>query len=176
MHNLMLVFLLAGQPTNSDPFVNWANAVIKGEKGPQPQWKLDLIKNALNKGEQSIPAKTTSYWAHEPGVGHCTASGKRVFTCNRGCCNQGPNSGFVAADVNHNKHWKFNTVLWIEGYGVCRIWDTGGAIRGKHRFDLGMTPSQGKRYGTQTKRYLVLSYPTKKFSKQDWNCCCRNKE
>ncbi len=40
--------------------------------------------------------------------------------------------GVCAADP---RYWEFGTVLYIEGLGACVILDTGGAIKGKWRFD-----------------------------------------
>jgi 3D (Asp-Asp-Asp) domain-containing protein len=41
--------------------------------------------------------------------------------------------GDIAADP---RYWKAGTRIYIEGIGVCRVRDTGGAIKGRNRFDV----------------------------------------
>jgi 3D (Asp-Asp-Asp) domain-containing protein len=39
-------------------------------------------------------------------------------------------------DIAADKCWKPGTRIYIVGIGLCRVRDTGGAIRGRDRFDI----------------------------------------
>ena len=41
--------------------------------------------------------------------------------------------GTVAAD---SRYYPFGTIMDVPGYGLCRVEDTGGAIKGPARIDL----------------------------------------
>lgn len=58
------------------------------------------------------------------------------------------------------EHYQFGQQIWIQGIGIRTCQDTGGAIKGKARFDLAFsTPQEAREFGRQSLRYAPLPLP-----------------
>jgi 3D (Asp-Asp-Asp) domain-containing protein len=133
--------------------------VLEGNWRAQPDWKLPMLVNGLSK--QSKRAKITAYCSDCFDAGSRTRWGSHV---RRGIC---------AADP---KYWGPGSVVWIGPpvNEVCIVEDTGGAIKGPHRFDVCMEGSHGMCYeiGVRKTTYVPLHRvpPTKRWGTKpaDW--------
>lgn len=78
--------------------------------------------------KESFIAKVTAYtpFAESTGKSH----GHPAFGITRSGWKAG--QGTCAVDT---RYWPLGTVFYIEGYGFCVAADTGGAIKGRNRFD-----------------------------------------
>ena len=83
------------------------------------------------------------------------SSGRRVADPRR----RVTDSDGVAADPRYHP---LGSRVYIEGFGTRRVDDTGGAIKGPHRFDVRLA-SRGRchRYGVKRLSYRVVSRPKK---------------
>ncbi len=118
MHPLLTAGLFAGlatlQPDPNNQFQRQALAALQGERGRQPEWKLDMLFRAVIHDAKPQPCFVSLYhpreaggawraWAHtytgtrvQPGVASCTAANWRRWA---------------------------GAWLWIEDYGVCHVED-----------------------------------------------------
>jgi len=98
--------------------------VLEGDWRKQPEWKLPMLVNGLSKSPEDCTI--TAYCSQCcDGGGYYTRWGSHV---RRGIC---------AADP---RYWGPGSVVWIGApvNEVCIVEDTGGAIKGPHRFDVCM--------------------------------------
>ncbi len=106
------------------PLVPVIEGVMSGDWRKQPEWKLPMLVNGLQK--QPEGCTITAYCSQcRDGGGKYTRWGSRV---RRGIC---------AADPDH---WGPGSVIWIGApvNSVLIVEDTGGAIQGPNRFDVCM--------------------------------------
>ena len=121
-----------------------ARKAIAGEFGDLPEWRLMLLLSGI--GKEVVSAKVTAYSSRCPdGGGPRTRWGTRV---RRGIC---------AADP---RHWGPGSVLWFGPpvEQMVMVEDTGGAIKGRHRFDisLGTNTAACRRFGVRRVSYIPL--------------------
>jgi 3D (Asp-Asp-Asp) domain-containing protein len=116
-------------------------------KAPTERHTLDLLAAALNAGKRASPAKTTAYCSRCPdGGGKQSAWFGHI------------RQGYVAVDPRYHRPGEriwfgapWNTVLVAA--------DTGGAIKGRNRFDVclqGTARHECPRYGCRTVPHVVL--------------------
>ncbi|MGQ9730795.1 MAG: hypothetical protein ACUVX8_05910 [Candidatus Zipacnadales bacterium] len=116
----------------ANPFERHAVAVIHGEYGPQPQWKIDMLFDAL--ARQTAPQSCRISYYHPREAGNAwhrwtvTRSGTRV------------RPGVASCTVNSWERWA-GAWLWIEGYGVCHVEDCFPEGRDPYWFDLAVPAS-----------------------------------
>lgn len=120
--------VLSAQPPGSvgqHPLGQVAYRILTGEAGEQPPWKLPLVLHGLSKQPQT--ARCTTYCELcADGGGSRTRWGTRL------------RRGIVAADP---RWWGPGSVVYV-GPPVDEILvveDTGGAVRGRYRFDVCVT-------------------------------------
>lgn len=114
-----------------------------GDFGEQPAWRLSLICQGLK--HEPLSAKVTAYALRNPATGPRTRWGTRV------------RHGICAADP---RYWGPGSVIWI-GEPIERMMiveDTGGAVKGPHRFDacFGSDVAACWRFGVQRIQYIPL--------------------
>lgn len=63
--------------------------------------------------------------------------------------------GTIAADT---RRYPFGTVMWIEGYGMGRVEDQGGAIKGDHIDLFFKSHADAEEWGKRTRRVKIW-YP-----------------
>lgn len=112
--------LLFEAERNQHPLAPVVRDIVTGEAGPQPEWKLPMLVNGLRK--KPLKATITAYSEVELGGSRTTRWGSRL---RRGIC---------AADP---RYWGPGSVIWIGDpiRETVIVEDTGGAIKGPHRFD-----------------------------------------
>ncbi len=121
----MVVVLAQAQAAwgDSHPLAEVVRAVEAGERGVQPAWKLPMLRNGLAV-KPVLTARVTAYsWKDPDGGGKRNRWGARIRW------------GTVAADP---RYWGPGSVIWM-GPPVNMtliVEDTGGAIKGPHRFDV----------------------------------------
>jgi 3D (Asp-Asp-Asp) domain-containing protein len=79
--------------------------------------------------------------------------------CSRGMTASGTRAryGIIAADT---RVLPMGAIVHVQGYGVCRVGDTGGAIKG-HRIDVHLATTQAcKAWGRRQVVVTVLSMPS----------------
>lgn len=106
------------------PLVPVIERVLEGDWRKQPAWKLPMLVNGLQKRPEECVI--TAYCSQCcDGGGRYTRWGSRV---RRGIC---------AADP---RYWGPGSVIWIGPpvNEVVVVEDTGGAVKGPHRFDVCM--------------------------------------
>jgi len=157
-------------PLPYDPqnaFERHAVATLQGEYGPQPQWKVDLLYEALADGARLTPCRVSYYHPREAGGGwrHWTAT--RTGTMVR--------PGVGSCTSRSWSRWR-DAWLWIEGYGVCHIEDSFPESGDPYWFDLASpgtasTPNYttwlasrerakcAREFGKRTARFVVLKAP-----------------
>lgn len=111
---------------------------------------IALVATAAWAAPKLRTARITTYCPYCSG--NITASGTRA-TAGR----------TVAAD---RRYYKFGTKVWIKGYGYRIVEDTGGAVKGRDRFDVyvracpGHSKSQKRNCwhgtGTSRRQYRVV--------------------
>ena len=171
MHAALAIGLLIGTtPLPHDPqnpFEKHAVAVLRGEYGPQPQWKVDMLFQALEHGAGLRSCRVSYYHPREAGSGwrHWTAT--RTGTMVR--------PGVASCTTGSWGRWK-GAWLWIEGYGVCHIEDSFPESRDPYWFDLASpstaeTPTYSawlasseraecaRDFGLRSTRFVVLKGP-----------------
>lgn len=125
-------------------------AIVNGERGPQPAWKLDLCRFALasNMTRQVLCKRTTYCPSCDPS----------------GVCADGTPLGVgkVAAD----RTLPLGTYLWLEGSGVVKVCDRGGKVTlsytrlpERHNVDLFVPSCSAGPGTTRNLPMAVLSYP-----------------
>jgi hypothetical protein len=138
MHPALFVGLFVGVtplPHDShNPFYQHAVAVLEGRQGPQPQWKIDLLFDALGRGAEPEPCRVSYYHPREAGGAWRHWAGTRTGTLVR--------PGVASCTSASWGRWK-GAWLWIEGYGVCHVEDTFPESRDPYWFDLA-TPSSAE--------------------------------
>lgn len=96
------------------------------------QSEIDRSKEVVGNGNVNIGetgyAIVTAYTAYSESTGK--SPGDKGFNVTSSGAKGG--YGVCAADP---RYWKFGTAILIDGLGACVILDTGGAIKGKWRFD-----------------------------------------
>ena len=118
----LTIVLAVGGAGESHPLVPVALRILDGSAGPQPAWKLPLVLRGLLKEPKR--AKCTCYCEESAdGGGPITAWGTPIRW------------GIVAADP---RYWGPGRVIYIGPPvdNVVIVEDTGGAIKGPHRFDV----------------------------------------
>ncbi|MGI5818784.1 MAG: 3D domain-containing protein [Armatimonadota bacterium] len=125
------------------PLAPVVERVLKNNWRAQPEWKLPMLVNGLNKEPENC--KITAYCSQCFDAGSRTRWGSPV------------RRGIAAADP---KYWGPGSVVWIGPpvNEVVVIEDTGGAIKGPHRFDVCMEGSHDMCYeiGVRTTTYVPL--------------------
>jgi len=89
--------------------------------------KVEVIKNPALQHTQHV-ALVTAYTAYAESTGK--NPGDKGFNITKSGYEGG--FGVCAADL---RYWGYGTVILIKGLGACVILDSGGAIKGKWRFD-----------------------------------------
>jgi len=119
-------------------------SILSGQAGQQPAWKLPMLVNALQK--TPISCTITGYSSACPDCGGLyTRWGSRIRW------------GICAADP---AYWGPGSVIWMGPpiNTVLIVEDTGGAIKGAHRFDVCCEgrPEMIKQIGTSRSTYVPL--------------------
>ena len=153
--SLAAIILTASNPALND-FRVWTNSL-----SDQPEWKVRAANNALLRianGEDVV--RTGKFTAYCSGCDHTgiTRSGKRL------------SRGYAAAD---KRHWKIgHATIWVgtpskklnKRFGPWNVSkdleDTGGAIKGRHRFDICfgfVDKCRCNEFGVRKIRYIKLN-------------------
>lgn len=137
------------------PLSEVVERVLLADWRAQPDWKLPMLVNALAKEPEEC--KITAYCSGCHDAGHRTRWSSPV---RRGIC---------AADP---KYWGPGSVVWVGPpiNEVLIVEDTGGAIKGPHRFDVCMEGSHEMcaQIGVRTTTYVPLHRvpPTSRWGKK----------
>ena len=135
--------LPAGIPANH-PLLDLVRKTWAGAYGEQPAWRLPLLVNGLKQKPRT--ARLTAFSSRcADGGGPTTRWGTRV------------RYGICAADPSY---WGPGSVVWVGGpvASVLIVEDTGGAVRGRDRFDvaLGDDAAACGRFGVRRATYVPL--------------------
>ncbi len=125
------------------PLSDVIERVFENNWRAQPDWKLPMLVNGLTKEPEDC--KITAYCSECFDAGNTTRWGSHV------------RRGIAAADP---RYWGPGSVVWIGPPvdEVVIIEDTGGAIKGPHRFDVCMEGSHDMcaQIGVRTTTYVPL--------------------
>lgn len=118
--------------------------MLRGEFGRQPAWRLALLIQGLS--EEPRTARMTAYSTRcVDGGGPRTRWGSRV------------RPGICAADP---RYWGPGSVIWVDAplYKMLIVEDTGGAVKGRDRFDISFADDAraARRFGVRRLEYLPL--------------------
>jgi len=137
MHPALVVGLFIGAaplPHDAkDAFERHAVATIRGEYGPQPQWKIDMLFQALEKGPDMQSCRVSYYHPREAGGGWRRWTATRTGTMVR--------PGVASCTLGSWRRWG-GAWLWIEGYGVAHVEDCFPESRDPYWFDLAAPSTQ----------------------------------
>ncbi|MFW6438167.1 MAG: 3D domain-containing protein [Armatimonadota bacterium] len=125
------------------PLTDVIERIFDSDWRAQPDWKLPMLVNGLTKEPEGC--KITAYCSECFDAGSRTRWGSHV---RRGIC---------AADP---RYWGPGSVVWIGPpvNEICIVEDTGGAIKGPHRFDVCMEGAHDMchKIGVRTTTYVPL--------------------
>lgn len=171
MHPALIVGLFIGTtPLPHNPenaFQKHAAAVINGQYGPQPQWKVDMLFEALAEGAEPQDCRISYYHPREAGGSWRRWTGTRTGTMVR--------PGVASCTLRNWSRWG-GKWLWIEGYGVCHVEDVFPESRDAYWFDLASpstpdTPNYttwlnsieraqcARKFGKRSSSFVVLKGP-----------------
>lgn len=123
-------------------------SILSGQVGPQPAWKLPMLVNAL--GKEPLACTITGYSSE------CADCGGTVTRWGSPI-----RWGICAADP---AYWGPGSVIWMgpPANTVLIVEDTGGAIKGPHRFDVCCEgrPELVQQIGTSQAIYVPLHRTT----------------
>ena len=173
MHPALAVGLLLGAlptPHNTgSPFEKHAIAVLQGQYGEQPQWKIDMLSDALQRNAELGPCRVSYYHPREAGGAWRRWTATRTGTMVR--------PGVASCTLGSWGRWK-GAWLWIEDYGVAHVEDCFPESRDPYWFDLASpatddTPNYttwlasteraqcARDFGLRKARFVVLKGPDK---------------
>jgi 3D (Asp-Asp-Asp) domain-containing protein len=110
---LAVALLLAPAPLPEDPLVAHARAVVAGEI-PADAWKIARYQQALDEGvRMKGRCKQTRYCLRCDPSNESADGTKPLYV------------GMCAANPEIPMH----SVLWVQGYGLLRVRDRGGAVK-----------------------------------------------
>lgn len=95
----------------ADSFTTHAQRVVSGEIAA-PEWKVKAYQRWLDGNARRLTAKVTTYCDRCDNSGQTAAGGK-------------PYVGICAA----NPEIPFNTIIWVDGWGLLKVRDRGGAVK-----------------------------------------------
>ncbi|HJN14123.1 MAG TPA: hypothetical protein QGH10_01465 [Armatimonadota bacterium] len=171
MHPALVVGLFIGTmpiPNHGkNAFEKHAIAAIRGEYGSQPEWKMDLLREALLDQKEPEPCRVSYYHPREAGRSWKRWTGTRTGTMVR--------PGVASCTLRNWGTWG-GAWLWIENYGVCHVEDVFPESRDAKWFDLASpataaTPNYttwlnsleraqcARRFGKRPSTFVVLKYP-----------------
>ena len=137
--------LYASRRLDSDhPLPSVILKMMRGEFGRQPAWRLALLIQGLN--QEPRVARMTAYSTRcVDGGGPRTRWGSPVRL------------GICAADP---RHWGPGSVIWVDEplYKMLIVEDTGGAVKGRDRFDISFADDAraARRFGVRRLQYIPL--------------------